>query len=76
MEKHTPNDHKNHGADETCGCWTGEGETVVCPQCGAAYQKASVQQLGRWHCYDCEALVYAEKIVKRPRDYPGLDDDD
>jgi hypothetical protein len=78
MERHTPNDHKNHGPQESCGCWTNEpeDETVACPQCGAAYQRAAVLKLGRWHCYDCEALVYAEKIVQRARDYPGVGDED
>ena len=76
MEPHTPNDHKNHGADEPCGCWTGAGETVVCPKCGAAYQSAAVRQIGRWHCYDCEELVYVEKIVQRARDYPEPGEDD
>ena len=60
MEKHTPKDHQNHGADERCGCWTGTGEAIVCPACGAAYLPANVKHFPRWHCYDCEGLVYAQ----------------
>ncbi len=76
MEKHTPNDHKTHGADEPCGCWTGEGEVILCPKCGAAYQRATVVQIPRWFCYDCEALVNAEEVIQRARDYPEPGDDD
>lgn len=62
MEKHIPKDHQHHGADEPCGCWTGEADVhvILCPGCGAAYKAASVHHFPRWHCYDCESLVYAE----------------
>jgi hypothetical protein len=78
MPLHTPNDHQNHGPNEPCGCWTAtacpEDEAIACPKCGAAYQRAAVLQIGRWHCYDCEELVYAEKIVQRARDYDEMDE--
>ncbi len=79
MPLHTPNDHQHHAANEPCGCWTPEAcpadETIVCPQCEAAYQRVAVLQVGRWHCYDCEELVFAEKVVQRARDYDEMDED-
>ena len=60
--KHIPKDHKTHGADEPCGCWTGEGDAIVCPTCGAAYQPEAVKHFPRWHCYDCEGLVHVQAM--------------
>ena len=61
MEPHTPKDHQNHGADEPCGCWTGQPDpTMTCRTCGATYLTVNVKHFPRWHCYDCEALVWAQ----------------
>ena len=65
MEAHTPKDHQNHGTDEECGCWTGDGESIACPSCGAAYKLINVLKFPRWHCYDCEALVYREEVAPK-----------
>lgn len=66
MEQHTPKDHQNHEPGEPCGCWLGEGEAIVCRGCGAAYLPFNVKHFPRWHCYDCEALVWMQESGMSP----------